>query len=331
EIIYKDCSIRIPRQYPAPERGLLYTCKQIRNEVLPIYYKRMDIHDTYLEEWLKLLKKLGPRNLSFVRELDITYSCLQSSDPWDNFGIENTSTCNGGKYHMEEVKQDDKWAEFFGFFKEARPELHLLKVGVSPCEEYYRPLDTLSLLPGRRRGRCDAVGKIPTYRFCRVYHEMNFQKHLLFFSNARKILLTGQFNPLWSLLLAREHGSIVKRFRDAIICCGSYYHIENLNPEYKMDLKGFTESNKMKGVYYEDMSEWSRELRLEEIPIQKSALEVIADKTKKPLIEGDDELETFEFSNDEDDQVYQWDFPNFQFVKEVVPRITQASLVTENA
>ncbi|KAK6953895.1 hypothetical protein Daesc_003857 [Daldinia eschscholtzii] len=140
----------------------------------------------------------------------------------------------------------------------------------------------------------------------------------------------GQFNPLWSLLLAREHGSIVKRFRDAVIGCGSYYHVENLNPEYKMDLKGFTESNKMKGVYYENMTERSRDLRLEEIPIQKSALSVIADKTKKPLIEGDDKLETFEFSNDEDDEVFQWDFPNFQFVKEVVPRITQASLVTDD-
>ncbi|KAI1644356.1 uncharacterized protein F4817DRAFT_318830 [Daldinia loculata] len=277
---------------------------------------------------------MGPQNISFVKNLTIEYLCTPDSElsAFNSHEYGYEETCNGW-YSKKSLKEDDRWANVFEYFKEARPTLQLLAIHLQPCAGYddgWRPMDE------EEQELKDMIRRRMTnrrrHRRCRVFKDMNIQKHILFFSNARKILLYGQFNPLLSLLLHREHGSIVKRSSNRKNSKNDYCYLENLNPEYLVNLENFTESEKMKGVYYENV---------EEKPQEKKASSEFEEPDPelewKPESEGEEEqsepesemesakLGIHQFLDKEDDELDRWDFPDMPFLREVVPRITQAS------
>lgn len=325
--------------HPEKRTALLHTCRQTRNEVLPIFFRKVCIGD-FREYWCKFLQLMGPQNISFVKNLTIEYLCTPDSElsAFNSHEYGYEETCNGW-YSKKSLKEDDRWANVFEYFKEARPTLQLLAIHLQPCAGYddgWRPMDE------EEQELKDMIRRRMTnrrrHRRCRVFKDMNIQKHILFFSNARKILLYGQFNPLLSLLLHREHGSIVKRSSNRKNSKNDYCYLENLNPEYLVNLENFTESEKMKGVYYENV---------EEKPQEKKASSEFEEPDPelewKPESEGEEEqsepesemesakLGIHQFLDKEDDELDRWDFPDMPFLREVVPRITQASPVTGNA
>ncbi|KAI8959229.1 hypothetical protein F5Y11DRAFT_350744 [Daldinia sp. FL1419] len=359
--------------------SLLHTCRQTRNDVIPLFFNKLYINSSH-PDWYKFLDVMGPDKLSFVQRLIITYKCrssykhLADSDPPD-WGVgsayHDDKVCNGSGCREPSLKEHDEWADIFKCLKEARPSLQLLGVLVKPCicnDTFPEPLedggdededededdggdsdyftdaleydededeDEYSEEDDGEDGNgftsqleYGEIYRCRWYGHCWVYNDINIQRHLLFFNNARMIVLGGRFNPLWSLLLAREHGSTVKRWAKVqLMDSTDHYYIENLNPEYQMDLKGFKESKNLKGVYYEDVEgdpknwDWGKD----EYGWQNAAERVGTEAWGK-----DETIEKYEFTSDRDDGNFDWKFPNFWFRKEVVPRIRQDSSVEES-
>ncbi|KAI0854081.1 hypothetical protein F5Y00DRAFT_256581 [Daldinia vernicosa] len=279
---------------------------------------------------------MGPQNISFVKDLFIIYRCTP-----DNEYSGPAGECKGCKFRGE-LKDYDRWADIFKYFKEAQPTLQHLEIYFKPCAGFFDDGgDELGLTWEEERQMMrwrSKMAKCGLHRRCRVYRDMNIQKHLLFFSNARAIRLGGQFNPLMSLLLRREHGFIIKRWQDRKDKKDSY-GLEILNPEYQIDLQGFTESVKMKGVYYENVEEGRQEeeksLELEE---QDSDSELEWGEDERPEVPEMEESEgegarlgIHHFLDKEDDEFDRWDFPDVRFMREDAPRTTQDSPETINA
>ncbi|KAI2776423.1 hypothetical protein F4815DRAFT_449344 [Daldinia loculata] len=277
--------------------------------------------ENYDESWCKFLRSMGPQNISLVKNLTIVYPCSLYTNqfPIDDDDYGYVEECKGFA-PQESLREHDRWADMFGYFKEARPTLQLLAIHLQPCAGYNDDPDHWYYGEeedyDRFRRRMVNSRK---HRECRVFRDMNIQKHLLFFSNAREISISGRFNPLISLLLRREHGSIIKRWREPKSNKRDYYRLDNLNPEYRIDLENFTESRKMKGVYYENVAEEPQEEEEEE-----------ASSESEPET-GGSKQGIHHFFDKEDDELDRWDFPDMPFLREVVPRITQASPVTGNA
>ncbi|KAI2471274.1 hypothetical protein F4781DRAFT_440701 [Annulohypoxylon bovei var. microspora] len=202
---------------------LLEVCKQIYEEASPIIYEKMTI-SCNLEEWRIFLERIGPRNVSKIRDLTITYSC----SPDDNL-----SKCFGSPREKFDI-----WREILGNFKisQSHSSLRTMTVNICPCQghpwhvEEYGPLSADNF----------------KYTACQVYKDLSFLQHLSHFSGIRQMVVRGRFDPLWGMFLRKKLGFIVKRSPG-----GDLELLNSTHPHYNGDLKGYRPSKLLDGFYDE--------------------------------------------------------------------------------
>ncbi|KAI0837796.1 hypothetical protein F5Y06DRAFT_287648 [Hypoxylon sp. FL0890] len=213
----------------SPSTALLLTCKQIYEEARPLLYQKVTISYS-LDIWERFFDRIGPYNISLIRDLTIYYSCCPS-DYWRE--------CHGCKPEDGEPKKIDKWLPIFNALHRAKPNLRLktITLYVDPCEGYW---------PGESETDLSFLLNNKRYRDCRIYQELGLLKMVSQLSSVHQIVLKNKFNPLWGMFFRHRLGFILKRGQH-----GQMTLVNPNHPLYRVDLRNYEPSKFLKGVYDE--------------------------------------------------------------------------------
>ncbi|KAI1135049.1 hypothetical protein F5Y05DRAFT_421777 [Hypoxylon sp. FL0543] len=229
-------------ELPSAFVALLLTCRTIYEEVRPILYQKVNISYS-LDLWERFFSRIGPHNISLIRDLSICYSCSPDSY-WEE--------CRGCEAQEGEPKKIEKWLGIFEALKSAQPNLRLERITlyIEPCQGYwpYEDESPLSSLANRVK-----------HRSCRVYKELELLKTVSQFSDVHQIVLKNQFNPLWALFFRHRLGFVLKRGQ-----YGTMTLVNPNHPDYGVNLKNYVPSKSLKGVYDEIAEEPKQPEEIEE-------------------------------------------------------------------
>ncbi|KAL7629716.1 hypothetical protein AAE478_001239 [Parahypoxylon ruwenzoriense] len=222
---------------------LLRTCKQIHAETAPIVYRKMEVYGGF-DHWVGFFHKIGTRNLSLVRDLSLHYGCNRNTPSHICLG----SCCDFF----------GSWSILFKELMEAKPGLRSLTLPLFPCDCAWACLSAMQHVYFASEVFQDESSPFhPLQISSLVNKEIKFpiNNDLLIFksivnlcrrSNVAKIVMTGDFNPLWGHFLHKKLGFISKRSSSGDTNTWTLADPDGL---YTLDLKGYALSRRHKDIY----------------------------------------------------------------------------------
>ncbi|KAI2622429.1 hypothetical protein GGR54DRAFT_646769 [Hypoxylon sp. NC1633] len=224
---------------------LLEVCKQIRTELAPIIYNKVEIGSARREanNWARIFSLIAPHNTSLFTEFTFDYRFHAGSSFLP---------------HPNEISEEkDKWQKLHSHLAHADLAPRLVTIYMTPCQGcscWAQQLGQSKINPANCWEN-PAVGF--EYTDCFIYQDLKFLKFVTScFAKAERIEFWGAVDPLWLLFIRRKLGFIV--LRDPDYEYGQYQEEESLracvliNPKVfnpDRDLKGYIRAGSMEGVY----------------------------------------------------------------------------------
>ncbi|RYP12942.1 hypothetical protein DL767_010968 [Monosporascus sp. MG133] len=210
------------------KRATIYlrVCKKFHEEIVSIIYGK--IHIVWkLDFWVRFFDMIGSRNASLIKEINIEYFSLLE---------DRLHSCRGGL-----PPRDGEWGSLFARFKSANLNPKVVRANLQA-----RPRGRDWLLGSPRRG------DPPRDFTCHAFRDLGFLRNLSQFGPVPQFELYGDFNLIWAFYLKKRFCFIIlqnKHPRRRHWVTWTLIKPDCVPPH--MDMRQYTPSESIKGLYYE--------------------------------------------------------------------------------